>query len=313
MGLVFLGLATACSEPATGPDAADRAESATFKKTTKIAVDQSPVPMDMSEWNAKIAAQGHELALGYFEYITVPESDQIGRTVFASDRGNKQLASDWVPNDPRNGTGTTIVYLIDEADGATSTGLTAAETSAAIQSGMQTWDDISCSNLPIAFGGTTPVEWGYVQWLLGYGGQPAFFPVITHAGWLPAGFFDFIVPNGSQFILGVTFTFFWTEGGELTDIDGNNKLDVALKEIYYNDAFPWNIGSTFDVETVAHHEAGHALSQAHFGDIFGTNANGKIHFAPRAVMNAAYSGVQTSPTGTDIGGHCSNWAQWPNN
>jgi len=31
------------------------------------------------------------------------------------------------------------------------------------------------------------------------------------------------------------------------------------------------------------------------------------------VMNAAYTGVQQSPAGTDNGGHCSIWASWPNN
>jgi len=30
-------------------------------------------------------------------------------------------------------------------------------------------------------------------------------------------------------------------------------------------------------------------------------------------MNATYSGVQTSIGKTDNGGHCSNWASWPNN
>jgi hypothetical protein len=38
-----------------------------------------------------------------------------------------------------------------------------------------------------------------------------------------------------------------------------------------------------------------------------------LHFAPRAVMNAAYSGIQTEIDGSDKGGHCSNWASWPNN
>jgi hypothetical protein len=30
------------------------------------------------------------------------------------------------------------------------------------------------------------------------------------------------------------------------------------------------------------------------------------------VMNAAYSGIQTSIEKTDNAGHCSNWASWPN-
>jgi hypothetical protein len=88
---------------------------------------------------------------------------------------------------------------------------------------------------------------------------------------------------------------------------------VAWREIYYNDAFLWRDGATYDVETIALHEAGHGLSQAHFGKAFADAGKGKLHFAPRAVMNAAYSGVQTEIDGTDKGGHCSIWGNWPNN
>ncbi|MEK7829947.1 MAG: hypothetical protein AAB401_02620, partial [Acidobacteriota bacterium] len=98
-----------------------------------------------------------------------------------------------------------------------------------------------------------------------------------------------------------------------TDIDNNGKLDTAFREILYNNAFTWRINSNIDVETVALHEAGHGLSQAHFGTAFRTNSNGVLHFAPRAVMNAAYSGVQQHLAGTDNSGHCSIWAHWPNN
>ena len=75
----------------------------------------------------------------------------------------------------------------------------------------------------------------------------------------------------------------------------------------------WNIGSTYDVETIALHEAGHGLSQAHFGTAFIDNGSGQLHFAPRAVMNAAYSGIQNSIDQTDNAGHCSIWANWNNN
>ena len=54
------------------------------------------------------------------------------------------------------------------------------------------------------------------------------------------------------------------------------------------------------------------LSQAHFGKLFRTDANGKLHFTPRAVMNAGYTGIQQQIGKTDNAGHCSNWANWPN-
>ena len=70
--------------------------------------------------------------------------------------------------------------------------------------------------------------------------------------------------------------------------------------------------TAIDVETVALHETGHGLSQAHFGQIFGTFSNQRIHFAPLAVMNAAVSVQQHTLRGTDNAGHCSIWGSWPN-
>src|SRR5262249_48405374 len=123
---------------------------------------------------------------------------------------------------------------------------------------------------------------------------------IVHAGWLPGGL---LPPN----VIGITFTLIFIDPAtrDPTDIDNNGKADVRFREILYNDAFTWTVdpnNSNIDVETVALHESGHGLSQGHFGKAFLTESNGKIHFAPRAVMNAAYSGIQKDIKGTDNGG-----------
>lgn len=97
-----------------------------------------------------------------------------------------------------------------------------------------------------------------------------------------------------------------------TDIDGDGNLDYAFAVILYTSLVPWAIDADFDIETVALHESGHGLGQAHFGKGF-LSANGKLHLAPRAVMNATYSGIQQKLTGTDNAGHCSMWGSWPNN
>jgi hypothetical protein len=267
--------------------------------------------------NAGLALQGAGYRVEIGEYVTVGDVQGAGTTVFANNRGNKQLALDFVPGDPRRGGFTDIAWLIDN-QGATShpaSSLTAAQTSAAIRSAMGTWQDVECSEIPLSDLGNVALDLGVVQNVLGFGGNGALFTDLMHAGWLPAGFFDLIAQNGSTFILGVTFTFNWIDGaGNPTDIDNNGKADVAFREIYYNNAFPWRVnGGNIDVESVALHEAGHGLSQQHFGKIFGTNANGQLHFAPLAVMNAAYSQVQHELTGSDVAGHCSNWAAWPNN
>ena len=64
------------------------------------------------------------------------------------------------------------------------------------------------------------------------------------------------------------------------------------------------------MESIAAHEAGHGLSQAHFGTVFITKG-GNFQFAPRAVMNAVYVSPQQALLSTDEGGHCTNWSRWP--
>ena len=150
--------------------------------------------------------------------------------------------------------------------------------------------------------------------LVGFGSIGTPLADITHAGWYPPAFFDLIAPDGSDFIVAVTqFAVFTDDQGNPTDLNRDGELDFAFAEIYYNDAFAFGIdtGDPIDVESVALHESGHALGQAHFGKIFQTTANGKFHFSPLAVMNAAYSGLSQDLLGTDKGGHCSLWSSWP--
>src|SRR5690606_14657301 len=114
-------------------------------------------------------------------------------------------------------------------------------------------------------------------------------------------------PPGTS-TLGVTYTLFWSDAaGNLTDIDGNGKIDIAFREIYYNDQYEWadnGVEGTqpsgvrfFDFPTVAIHEAGHGVSSAHFGSI-GVK-DGFLFAKPRAVMNAIYGGTLRQLTGRD--------------
>ena len=278
-------------------------------------VDDSPVFMKLpvkGQANGRIGTNTR-YAVYSAEYLTTGESGQVGRTVYFKDVGNKQLSQDFVPGLALDGTDD-VSYYIDET--RPSDDLPVAVSSAAISRAMQTWDDVSCSDLGIFRIPSQPgIETGFVSALLGFGGSLDYVADVLHAGWLPAEFFDEIAPpDGSTYILGVTFTIIFTDdAGNPVDTDNNNKLDVAWREIYYNDAFEWADGDHYDVETIALHEAGHGLSQGHFGKAFRTDNNNKLHFAPRAVMNAAYSGIQTEIDGSDNGGHCSNWASWPNN
>lgn len=276
------------------------------------AVAEHPAYAAMVEINNALAVLEADYRLEVIEFMTTDDADpEFAHTVFFNNRGNKQLSHDFVPGDTRRAwsIGTAITLAVDGTEGTTGTGLTQAQTDGAIRSAIATWENLRCSNLPQIDFGNSPFDIGVVEFILGFGGLPFIFADVSHTGWEPPTLFDAVAPpNGGSFILGATFTFIFVGG----DTDNNGKFDTAFREVIYNDGFPWALGSTFDVETVALHEHGHGLSQAHFGKAFLDGA-GKLHFAPRAVMNAAYSGVQTSITATDKAGHCSNWAQWPNN
>jgi hypothetical protein len=283
-----------------------------------------PVQVMMEKINAGLAGEGKDYRLGIVEFYAAGESEEQGRTVLLRDIGNKQLGHHFIPGDDRRTTTTDITFLVDLAEGATASGVTSATTDAAINRAMQTWQDVTCSEIQVADLGSFNFDFGVIQNQLGFGGSPFFFADITHAGFLQTPFFDAVFgPGGGASVLAVTFTFVFIDVSQLpdivfTDLDNNRKLDTAFREIYYHDAFFWVIDQNvpgfpdFDVETVALHEAGHGLSQAHFGKAFITNSNGKLHFAPRAVMNAAYSGIQQGIGKTDNAGHCSIWAKWPN-
>lgn len=222
------------------------------------------------------------------------DGETVGNEVFFVDRGNKQLDVQWVPGDPRRNGRMDIGYAVDddfplfyEAPGVSPT-----EAIAAIDRAMATWDAQNCSK------GLEITRGDFLDWLF-YDSD------VLHEGF-------FILPEG---VLGVTAPYIFTDvdTGEPTDIDGDGNLDYAYAIITYNYLYTWGIDSDVDVETIALHEMGHGLAQAHFGAAFATPSNGKVHFAPRSVMNAAYAGPLQSLTGTDRAGHCSMYGSWPNN
>ncbi|MDH4271045.1 MAG: hypothetical protein OEW18_03610 [Candidatus Aminicenantes bacterium] len=260
--------------------------------------------------NGQLQARGASVRLEVAEFITY--SHQAGQTVYYNDRTH-QLGAHWVPNDPRRYGVANIYWLSDQTEG-TANGLTLGATQSAVDSAMNTWNTQNCAAIPLLQLPDYGYDWGYVQYLTGFGGIPGWYADVTQAGWLPGAFFEYIGgPGGSDYILGVTYTFVWVSGGQPTDIDNNKKLDVAFREIYYNNKFPWGIGTSWpiDVETIVLHETGHGLSLGHFGKLFVTDANGRWHFAPLAVMNAGYTQIQHDLKGTDLASFCSIWARWP--
>lgn len=270
-----------------------------------------PTVKRLSDINARLAAMHAPYRLEKVEWLT--DSGQVGQVVFFDDRGNRQSDSHWVPFDPDRGGFGDIATLIDGVEGATTNGLTEAETTAAIERGLQTWEDVTCSTIPITNFGSFPFDLGVVQFLTGFGGRFAVLADVTFAGFLPVAFFDLTFPPSGANVMAGTFTFVFFDGsGNPTDINNDGKADTSFRETYFNDAKVWAIDGNIDVETVALHETGHGLSQEHYGKLHLTQSNGKFHFSPRAVMNAGYTGVQQVLTGSDNAGHCGIWSGWPN-
>jgi hypothetical protein len=263
--------------------------------------------------NAALAEQGLEYRAAMVEYLT-GAGDAAGAEVISKYVGNKQLEHDFVPFDSRRawsgsltGTDDDITYAVDQTLDAVPPfgGLSAAQTDAAIDRAMATWDGQTCSHLPITQNPDYGIDIGVIAYQYGFGGSGYILADVQHAGWRDINF------GGG--VIGATFTFVFIDGsGNPTDIDNNGKQDVAFREIYYDPSFSWaDDGATdVDVEAVALHEMGHGLSQAHFGNIFFMN-DGSVKRAPAAVMNSYLLGQTRTLLGTDVGGHCANWGPWP--
>jgi hypothetical protein len=310
--LLTLGLA-GCDESATPPTSAPVLDRSASAVATDPGVELVAM---MDNINLALEASGANYRAAIAEYVTDAAGSDAGGTVLSKVVGNKQLTADFIPNDPNRagwsgaagGGSDDITYAVDQTGDAVPLGggLSAAQTDAAIDRAMATWNAVSCTDLPLTRNPDFGLDLGLIAFLNGLGASPFVVADVQHAG-----FRDINFAGG---VLGATFTFIFTSGGVPTDLDGNGKLDTAFREIYYDPSWIWADDgvSNIDVESVALHEAGHGLSQAHFGKVWLKN-DGSLAASPRAVMNALYAGPFRALAGTDNGGHCSNWAGWPNN
>lgn len=324
--MLALGLG-ACSQDVSSPvQPAD--ESAGLGLSSAPTLEANLMEI-LESTNAELAARGLAVRVRKIEAIS-GSPDEAGATVLWKNTGNKQLADDFVAGDPRRMIGSpeggwdadpnVITYAIDQNDATTFNGVGPAITNAEIRDAMTTWDDVQCSELGLDEV-ATGADLGFVAFLNGLGGSPVIAADLQHAGWLEVEF------GGAT--IAATFTLIWVDdAGVPTDIDGNGLADVAFREIYYDALcqactpltfWNWEIddglnepGQDIDIESIVLHESGHGLSQAHFGIGFTTHDGTILHQTSNSVMAAAYAGPRTDLQGTDSGGHCSNWANWPN-
>ncbi|MBC8647056.1 MAG: hypothetical protein H7X85_07825 [Thermoanaerobaculia bacterium] len=92
----------------------------------------------MQQINAQLADMGLDIAIEQIEFFTIGGGRPSNRI--------HQQEFRWVANDPRRlADGTNITYLVDQSDGDTASGLSNAQTEAAIDRAMDTWTPRSAS------------------------------------------------------------------------------------------------------------------------------------------------------------------------
>ena len=275
-----------------------------------VAQDGDPAVLArMQAINEQLRARGLGIAVEQIEFFTIGGGRPANRIHAQEFR--------WVASDDRRlADGDRLTYLVDQSDGATASGLSSAQTEAAIDRALDTWQANRClKKVDIVKRADSGADPDIFDSFFGFGGSgDPFLADIVEAGWLPRAFFEAVGgPGGGRGILAFSVTFIFTDGaGNPTDINGDNRLDTALNEVYYNDNFgdpagdragnPWGIDILLpgiDVETVALHENGHSLGIGHFGP------------PPAAVMNPVYAGIRHSPLAVDSAGMCSIFSSWP--
>ncbi|MDX1428795.1 MAG: hypothetical protein R3282_00850 [Rhodothermales bacterium] len=274
----------------------------------------------MEEINQRLEEAGLALRIQKAE-ISLAKNAQADAAsiIFTNDR-SLRLNTRWVPSDPRRAAdGDNITYVVDQSFAAANSSGGALNSEPAVDAAFATWDDLQCSNVDLVKRADTDPNPNFVLALFGLvdiNTANPFAADITSTGFLPGFVFDLLAPGGSQFILGVTFTLIFVDGNGPTDIDGNGYADTGLKEIWYNNAFPWTdtgTGADVDIETVAFHENGHAMELDHFGKVHATFSpqGGVLHVSPRAAMNAFILGTLREPLGTDNAAYCGIFGAWP--
>lgn len=297
--------------------------------------------------NKRLAARRSNLRVAKAELLWRAKgaNPQSPTAVFTNDRTHL-TAYQWVSGDPRRDGRVGITYAVDPALQTFLTGVgfpvpvietdagfrlsSQAELDGYIEEAMQAWRDRTCADSPIERvavpAGTDPDLLD--DFYLGRKSPSATYAQpadVVQAGWQPAEFFEAITPGGADGILGITFTFWFVDDRGTadpsddvdTDINRDGRLDTGLAEIYYNPTFFWtNRGAPIGIDfySVLTHETGHSLSLAHFGKLFITKKDGadgfdieEIHYAPLALMNAAYVTGRNEIRGSDNASFCHVW------
>jgi len=147
----------------------------------------------MSKVNSRRARTGLNIAVEQIEFFTIGggrPSNRVHQQEFRS-----------VANDPRRlADGDNVTYLVDQSDGATASGLSSAQTEAAIDRALTTWQAQQClrkrDTVKRPDSGADP---DIFDSFFGFGGVgDPFLADIVEAGWLPRAFFEAVGGPGGR-------------------------------------------------------------------------------------------------------------------
>lgn len=264
------------------------------------------VAQEGNPWTLRAIELANGVLKAQWMDVRIEQVEVLGRDqdkTRASSRLHPQ-PSRWVAGDPRRlADGDRLTYLVERADGPGGTGVL-APVEGAIDRAMTSWAAEPClRKVRIVKRPDSGEDVDIFDSLVDYGGFGNWQAAdIVVGGWMPPSFFDAVTgENGGTSVLALSVTFIFAGAdGEPTDVDQDGFYDVAASEIYFNDGFSWQIGSSIDVETVALHELGHSLAVGH------------VDPRHNAAMNPAYAGVRRELRSKDRSAACPVWASWPN-
>lgn len=328
--LLLLTGVFACSDDAPTAPVTDVQTAADAKAANEVT---APSPV-IDAMNARLASSASNLRVAQIDLIwDAKYYDAASPTVlFANNRSHK-LDYNWVSRDPRRGGRVGVSYAVNPQLTTTGFGLnlpvapgfvswTQDQLDSRIEESMSAWRAESCSDAPIERvavpAGVNPDLYDELLLGLPFGNYQQVSDIVQ-AGWRVPDFFEALVPGGGGGIIGVAITFiFEDDDGDLTDIDGDKRLDTGLVEIYYNANFFWNdAGNNGAVSfySIITHETGHSLGLAHFGKVFVTKKDAAdgitvsdVKYAPKALMNAVYVTGRDDIAGSDRASFCQIWA-----
>lgn len=249
----------------------------------------------LQDVNGGLKAQWMDLRVAQVELLTVGQER-------ATIRLFRQPAR-WVAADARRSAqGDSLTYLVEMGDGPGGEAVP-ADFEAAIERAIASWTTEPClSKLNVAKQPDLGEDADIFDAYFGHGGLGNWQAAdIVFGGWMPPSFFDAVVGEGggaNVLAMSVTFIFVGADGNP-SDVDGDKYFDTASSEIFFNDAFSWQLGTGMDVETVALHEIGHSLAVGH------------VDPPPAAAMNPVYMGFHPELTSRDRSIVCSIWSSWP--